>query len=253
MKQFKIGCSSIGKIMSAKVGITDLQANKLSELQKKSSRTADEQKELDFLIQKRLPKGAKTYCDQWLKQQIYARRKEFSNKYTEKGDIGEYESLQQISEYLGVNAEKNDTFFDNEWMHGFPDSIVEDYGIDAKTPWDCFTFPLFDTELQDEDYYWQGQGYMSLTGKQLWKIAYVLVDTPEHLIKNEARSWCFKNGEQLSPEIMEDFRLKMTYSNIPLNHKIKVFDVVRSESDINAIIERVKMCREYIEQKLQST
>jgi len=32
-----------------------------------------------------------------------------------------------------------------------------------------------------------------------------------------------------------------------------VFDVVRSESDINAIIERVKMCREYIEQKLQST
>lgn len=257
MKEFKISCSSIGKIMPGNIGLTEIQEKKLLELQNKLSRTLKQDAELELLIGKKnnpeLPQGAKSYCELWVKQQIYSRRKEFTSKYTDKGNIVEWRSLDEIGKFLGVTVEKNEEYFDSDFIHGFPDSIIEDYGIDAKTPWDCFSFPLFDTELKDDDYYWQSQGYMSLTGKSLWKIAYVLIDTPEHLIKNEARSWCFKNGAELSPEIMSEFREKMTYDNIPIEHKIKVFNVERNESDINSIIERVKMCRIYMNEFLFKT
>ena len=193
-----------------------------------------------------LPVGAKTYCEQWVKQQIYSRRKEFTSKYTIKGDMVEESSLPVIANYLGIEKlSKNDEYFENEFATGTPDALT-DYIIDAKNSWDCFSFPLFDDEVPSDDNYWQGQVYMWLTGKQLAKFVYVLSDTPEKLIQQEAKSYCYKNGYDLSPEIVDEVRERMTYGNIDPKYKIKVFDVVRNDEDIKLIETRVLLCREYI-------
>lgn len=261
MKQFRIRCSAIGKIMSGSIGLTETQKAKLSELETRKkgfdsgdksykALTANMEKELSDLLYKQqnpeLPAGAKTYCETWLKQEIYGRRKEFTSKYTDKGDSVEWKALESIGNHLGLEVTKNDEWMEDGEMHGTPDSVLKEFGIDAKTPWDCFTFPLFEDKLPEDDYYWQAQGYMALSGKPLWKIIFALVDTPEHLIRNEARSWCYKMGAELSPEIMDEFRDRMTYQNISEEFKIKVFDVPRNDSDIKLIRVRVKMCREYI-------
>lgn len=219
MKEFKIRCSAIGQIMSA--------SGKLIE-------------------------GNKTYCQTWIKEQIYDRKKEFSSKTTEKGNIVEDNSIDFIAEQLGFGLLfKNEKHFEDDFMTGTPDIILNDLIIDAKNSWDCFTFPLLADKLPNSDYYWQAQGYMNLTGRDKYKVVYVLSDTPQNLIEREAYWYCKNNGyDDLDIDIYNEFESKMTYPNIPNNLKIKVFDIERSENDIQSIKDKVLMCREYIKEEL---
>lgn len=254
MKEFKIRASSGSKIMTGATGLTDIQSAKLEELNGKLSlgKITDKQKEeLNRLTIKRdnpeLPAGAKTYCEMWLKQQLYARRREFTSKYTDKGNMVEEQSLETIRQFLGLEKlVKNDEYFDNEYSHGTPDVVETAYLVDAKNSWDCFSFPLFDDEIPYDENYWQGQVYMALTGKPLVKFIYVLSDTPEKLIINEAKSYCWKNGFEMCPKFVDEFREKLTYPNVPAELKIKCFDVFRNNADIEKIKLRVDMCRHYI-------
>lgn len=267
MSEFKIRASAAGAIMAGTVGLTEVQQKRLEELtlrevQSKAGNkafkplTLNMEKELEGLLIKKdnpePPQGAKTYCELWLKQNIYQRRKEFTSKQTEKGNWVEEHSLGMIAKHLGLQElSKCDEYFENDFMTGNPDVLLDEFGIDAKNPWDCFTFPLFDDKLPEDDYFWQGQQYMALTGRNLWKFVYVLSDTPVHLIKNEARNYCYKNGVELCPEIMDEFTARMTYPDIPEQYKIKVFDVHRDENAIRRIEERVVLCRKYIKQLTQ--
>jgi hypothetical protein len=194
-----------------------------------------------------LPVGAKTYCEQWVKQQIYQRRKEFTSKFTAKGEMVELESFKTIGKHLKIELlVKNDEYFENDFASGSPDCLPGEIVIDAKNSWDCFSFPLFDDEIPNDDNYYQGQIYMWLTGLKMAKFVYVLSDTPEKLIQQEAKSYCYKAGYDLTPEIVDEMRERMTYANIPDEYKIKVFDVVRNDDDIEFIKQRVILCREYI-------
>ena len=215
MKEFKIRCSQIGKIMSASGKLID---------------------------------GNKSYCETWLKEQLYGRRKEFTSKTTEKGNIVEDESIDFIGEMLDLGfVFKNEKHFENEYMTGTPDILLPDLIIDAKNSWDCFTFPLFEDELPTKDYYWQAQGYMHLTGIKKYKVVYVLSDTPLNIIEKEAYWYCKNNGyDDLDMDIFKQFEEKMTYKNIPNNLKIKSFDIEKNEEDIKKAIEKVTFCREYI-------
>jgi len=193
-----------------------------------------------------LPAGAKTYCELWVKQQIYGRRKEFTSKQTEKGNIVEIASFEKIRQHFGLEKlDRNDEYFENEFATGTPDCITS-FIIDAKNSWDCFSFPLFDDEIPSDDNYFQGQVYMWLTDLQMAQFVYVLSDTPEKLIHQEAKSYCYRNGIELSPEIVQEFKERMTYPNIDEKYKIKTFQVDRSDADIEFIKQRVLLCREYI-------
>jgi hypothetical protein len=222
MKEFKIRCSQIGKIMGEPKLKADKEAGKLSQT-------------------------AKTYCEDWLKEQLYGRKKEFSNKYTEKGEIVEQDSIDFIAEQLNFNMLiKNETFFADDFMEGTPDVYIPEL-IDVKNSWDCFTFPLFETEIPNKDYYWQLQGYMNLTQKKTSKLIYVLSDTPHHLIQKEAYWYAKNNGyDEPDEDMLNEFKAKMTYKDIPDNLKIKIFDVDRNDDDINKIKEQVIKCRNYI-------
>lgn len=220
MKEFKIRCSAIGQIMSASGQLID---------------------------------GNKTYCDTWIKEQLYGRKKEFTSKTTQKGNIVEDNSIDFIADQLKLGfLLKNEKHYEDAFMAGTPDIVIKDLIIDAKNSWDCFTFPLFEEKLPSTAYYWQAQGYMNLTGIDKYKVAYVLSDTPQNLIERDAYWHCMNNGyDDLDIDIYKEFETKMTYSNISNKLKLKVFDIQKNESDIQKIKDKVIMCREYINQQLK--
>jgi len=219
MKEFKIRCSAIGQIMT-------------------NSRSKSE----------KLSKTTQSYLQNWLKEQLYNRTKYFTSKYTDKGNIMEDNSLDFIAEQLGYGMLlKNEDYFSNDFMTGTPDVILKDHIIDVKNSWDNFTFPLFEKEIPNKDYFYQAQGYMKLTGLDSFKLIYVLSDTPINLIEAEARKYCYANGYEPNDEdVLNDFIKRMTYKDIDANYKIKVFEIKRCEDTIKAIEERVVECRDYI-------
>lgn len=220
MKEFKIRCSQIGKIIGTG---------------KKNP----------------LTQTAMSYCKTWLKEQLYSRHCEFRSKYTEKGHIVEDESIDFIGEQLGLGfLLKNDRQFENDYFTGEPDVIPPniDLVIDAKNSWSWEAFPILESEIPTSDYYWQLQGYMNLTDRHHSKLVYVLSDTPQHLIEREARRYCYDNGfEELDIDIYNKFLADMTYPNIPKELKIKSFDIERNDEDIAIAQKKVIECREYIE------
>ena len=221
MKEFKIRCSAIGQIMTNGRSKTEI-----------------------------LSKTTQSYLQTWFKEQLYNRHKQFSSKYTDKGNIMEDNSLDFIAEQLGYGMLlKNEDYFSNDFMTGTPDVILKDHIIDVKNSWDNFTFPLFETEVPNKDYFYQAQGYMALTDLDSFKLIYVLSDTPINLIEAEARKYCYANGYEPNDEdVLNEFIERMTYKDIDAKYKIKVFEIKRCNETIKAIEERVIECRNYINQ-----
>lgn len=207
MKDFKIRASACGKIMGIKG----------------------------------LGKTGESYLQEWLKEKLYKRKKEVSTKYMEKGLVMEDNSLDFVADYLGLGLLiKNDQHYSNDFFQGTPDVVLSDTVIDVKNSWDCFTFPLFETDIPNSDYYWQGQVYMALTDSGKYKLIYTLMDTPEHLIEKEFK---WNNFYDLD---YEEFREKYLYSDVPDNLRIKIFEFERNDQDIEKIKTRVIECREYL-------
>ena len=246
MKLFKIRCSAIGQIMG-RVELTDAQLKAMDTLQSKdvplTVKQADTLEELTYKHENpELPKTAKTFLQNWVKEQIYDRRNEFSNKYVDKGIAVENNSIDFIGEQLDLGfVIKNKEQFEDDFKTGEPDVLLADVVIDAKNSFDCFTFPLYEEEIPTEGYAWQLQGYMGLTGKKSAKLVYTLMDTPKHIIEKEFK---WNNRHELD---YEDFEKQYLYEHIDPKYRIKVYDVARDDEKIKAIDERVMLCRKYIE------
>jgi len=177
-----------------------------------------------------LSETTKTYIKEWLTEQIYGVKKEITSKYLTKGIELEYEAI----EYLVANSDlpfflKNDERFEDEYFCGTPDIVTDEFIIDIKCSWDCFTFPLFESEIPNKDYFYQLQIYMHLTGVKKAKLVYVLMNTPQ----------------ELSYELVHD------YSGVEASKRIKTFEFDYDENVINDLIEKVKISRNYIKQLQQ--
>lgn len=256
---FRIRCSAIDQIVSGQVGLTDIQQARYDELMYRRNGngkplTPNMDNELDKLIYKKenpeLPKGAKTYCETWVLEKKFNRRKDWSNKYVEKGLRVEETGIEMLSAVYndGVMFEKNEQFFKDDHIQGTPD-VISDIIYDVKCPWDLFKFPWFEDALQNDAYYWQVQGYMALTGKSKAAIAYCLIDTPKPLIEQELKKLYYQTGgqaEMWTPETYARLEENYKFNDIPLENRIKLFEVERNESDIALIRERVELCRAYI-------
>lgn len=238
--------------MAGTIGLTEKQSEKLALLLSKEKLTDNQKAELQDLqkkdSEKELPKTAKSYCELWLKEKLYQRKYEFSSKYTQKGLINEDESIDMIGRKIGmVGISKNEQFYENEFIQGTPDVNLFNTIIDAKSSWSWETFPLFETEVPNDDYYWQGQGYMELTSAEKYILGYTLTDTPSNIIEREAYYFCKENGYEMEDEIMESFYKKMTFSDVPEYLRVKTFEFTSNKADVQRINERVLLCREYIQ------
>lgn len=149
---------------------------------------------------------------------------------------------------------KNEEWFENDFMGGFPDVIHNGIVFDVKSVWSIFTFPFYDKELPNKDYYWQLQVYMAVTGLSKASIVYCLIDTPQPLIDQELKKLYFQSGgkaEDWTPETYKDLSINYKFTDIPESERIKEFEVLRNDKDIELIVERVKVCREYIKNNFQ--
>jgi hypothetical protein len=196
IKQFKIRCSAIGQIMT--------NPRSKSEL---------------------LSQTTKTYCETWLKEQIYGTQKRIQSKYLTKGIDVEHLAIDYYADQKGLGfVIKNQDHFENDFMTGTPDLIYKNLVIDFKSSWDCFTFPLFEDHV-DKGYYAQLQGYMSLTGLKKGRLVYTLQNTPDELEWDEP----------------------VDYTDLDSKYRIKEYEFDYDHEFIKSVEQRVVECRNYIQ------
>jgi len=257
---FKIRASQIGQIMGKMSGgITDKQLITLNKLQEKPTEgkgaiTVNQLETLNELLEKKdtaktLPKTCKTYLQNWLKEQIYKRRKEVKSKYLDKGNECEDEAIEMLITYYNLTYnEKNEQYYENDYMTGTPDLVYPDIIFDTKCSYDCFSFPLFETDI-DRDYWWQLQGYMELLNKNNAGLVYVIVNTPGHIVDKEIIR---KTNNMITDIEISNAAYEIgkyhNYNNIDMSNRIKRYDFKRDEQAMEAVKDRVTMCRKYIKE-----
>lgn len=217
MSNFKLRCSAIGQILPSKKART---------------------------------RFTKTQTD-WIKKRLieakYNRIEEIKSEFLTKGIEVEEEGFTLACKVLKLGfVTKNKEQSENDYISGTPDLIMKDCVIDTKNSWNLFTFPFFEKEIPNIDYWWQLQGYMALTGLKKAKLVYCLVNTPEHLILREGYRLAIKRGVMLE-DVEEEVRSLHTFGDIPEIERVKVYDIDRNDEAINEIYSRVQEIREYID------
>ena len=264
-----IRCSCIGKIMTEGKGsiLTDKQAEKLLELQKKESLTEKQQIELDSLLSKRdAPPTLSDTCTSYLKE-VYIFHKYGKepiggaerSKYTMKGKMVEDESIMMLSRIDSIRYEKNDIRYKDSHFTGEPDIIVRNDQempekiIDIKSSYDFATLLSNTGSPLNPLYRYQVQGYMALTGAKSAEVAYCLVNMPMEMINSEKKRlfYALNAATEQSPEYLREIqRLEnnMTFDEIPIKERVLRFPVQRDEELIDKIRKRVEQCRLWLQE-----
>lgn len=192
---------------------------------------------------KKMGKTAQGYAETYVKEALYGRSKEFTSKYTDKGLEMEEGAINYLSEIRGEFHLKNIIRKTDDFFTGEPDLIhlwkreIED----VKCSWDCFTFPLFETELPTKDYFYQGQIYMHLFGFLKARFTYVLMNTPEDIAEREIMRNLGADGEW-DDSLMDRFK----YDNFAAELRVKSFVFDYDPATIEFLQTRVLEIREYI-------
>ncbi len=156
MRNLRIRCSSIGKIMT----------------------------EPKIAKDGPLSVGAKTYLRELAAQEILGIDFEVSSKQMEKGNMVEQDGIDLLNSVRGLSLTKNSERRHNDWITGECDLYDAERrrGHDLKCSWSAATFPIAVIDCEDKLYEWQMRGYMWLWDADEWEVNYALVDTPEKLI-----------------------------------------------------------------------
>lgn len=176
LESFRERNSGIGK------PLTEKQSEKLIELEYKFLKST--KFELSTTAQKLL---TKIYF-----AQKFNRDFRLENKYFDKGILVEKESRDTLSELLNIRLVSDPQEKQNDWVRGKRDIKSEKVIIDIKSTWDFNTFGQHLIESNEEFYFRQLDNYMELWGINEALLAYVLTDTPFHLINQEITNKNYK-------------------------------------------------------------
>lgn len=257
---FKIRASAVSQIMGKlSGGITEVQSKNLKTLEDKEKRTAKQEETFQELLAKKdapktLPKTCVSYLEQWVKEKVFNYRTELKSDYLDKGNMCEDEAIAMTIKEFGLPYnEKNEFFFENDYMTGTPDIIYQDEIIDTKCSFTPDTFPVFvDKPLKEHNinYWWQGQSYMELCSVNNYSVAYCLVNTPKEIVDKllyrGTQGLNFEASDRKHKEIVA----RHNFDNVPSSMRVKRFPFVRDPESAKAIEIRVKMCRKYINNNL---
>ena len=240
--------------------------------------TDTKQKEVDKLSKKKkgideLPTGAITKLEDIFDDIFWKRKKLIFNKYLEKGNIVEEDSLQLLSDIDGVSYWKNEEYLENEFLQGCPDNIFQKVR-DTKSNYEYDTFKKADlTSL----YSWQIKGYTWMaieSGHEISKtgeLCYCLVNSPAHRVESERKSLWFNMGMPDDTEerwieaasqlernhIFDIAKFKESFPgfdlvtpiwnfDIPKHMRVKRFDVTLEDSDIEHMKRRSIMAKDWL-------
>lgn len=252
--------SSLGKIMSGihtqPIPLTPKQEENLALFREKNSQSQERfklEKKLTEIPDSALSAGGKTHCEEVWNENHYQFRKEFSNKYTRKGEQKEDASIQALSEYLEVFAEKNETYLKNDFIGGTPDVRLEypRCTIDCKNVYYPDGLKIHNPHAEESDYIWQVHAYNWLDGKERGYVARILMNPPEEQLKGQIWDHWKKSGGIGEPS--EDFAMTIEHmydfeSRLPVHERVRLFEVVTTEDDIKAMQIAVNLFREYYDE-----
>lgn len=222
----------------------------------------------------------------------YGRREEIQNKVLTKGNEREEDSITLVSlklnRFFKKNQErKSNSFITGSWdldirdmetgnMHTQTPRIVET--LDTKSSWSMHTFFRSQYKKLDPLYDWQGQGYMALTGANKHTVAYCLVNGTHKAMMDERRiagydfidpdnSPAYKEKcKQIEinhifdraafkaeyPDFEFAFKDDEWNRDVPAHERIFTFEFIKDEKKILALYERIKLCRQWMNENLFS-
>lgn len=183
---FRFHPSSIGLLMGDAQSIDPayLTTPELRTMAKKKTKTDEEKAILAPLKEKSLSAGAKTELKTMAKEYLFGYHKIVTTKYMDKGIGQEERAIEFLNHLWFKRYVKNTQRINTDLLTGECD--IHDIGvetIDTKVPWDLSTFPLLEEDAHDSAYEWQGRAYMLLYDVPQHRVAYVMLDTPDELIK----------------------------------------------------------------------
>jgi hypothetical protein len=228
MREFRIRCSSVGKIMTEPMQVDDrFRTPEVEEIIAKKKRSDEEKALLQSLKLQTLSAGAKTHVRELARAALFGVDKEASSRQMEKGIRCEDDSIALYNSVFFTNHTKNTERRTVGDLTGECDIIVPGkIGKDIKTSWSINSFPIALADCEDQLYEWQMVGYMHLWDVPLWEVAYCLVDTPDDLIGFEA------------PEAH-------MVSHIPEHLRVTTWEIQRDMGKEMAMLEKIKAARLY--------
>ena len=129
-----------------------------------------------------LSETAKTYIKKKAKEHYFGFSSSITTKPMIKGKDWEEESIALVNQVRGTFYIKNKERFENEFLTGEPDIILENTIIDVKTSWSLETWPATPGEGVNKDYMWQLFAYCWLLDKQEAELIYCMIDTDDLLL-----------------------------------------------------------------------
>lgn len=275
IRQFKCRASKIGLLMTNHTGKSykeqyddallkkDSLNERLKGFKNKECKTAiiivseklpETEKEIEILKplidEVILSETAKSYCKEWLISEITGKKKDIRSKYLSRGKAMEEKAIERISKHYGLELVKNEEPLENEYFTGTYDTNTPEIVIDAKVPFDCFTFPYFETE-PDKNYYGQIQIYQELKELRKGSLCYCLENGSEEQINK--LSWDLARDLGKDEPDIEDWDIAvemLSYDNLPDSLRKKVFEFCYDETYIKKAEKMVLASRKYIETEL---
>ena len=277
--EFTFRCSSLGNIMSEPKCESNLDkynkarasytkhieaynlakaGTKMSEKAYASAKAANLKLEkLDLIKNKvNLSDTCKTHLSDIYTRVVYDRTEDLKSKYLEKGLLMEEDAITMYSLLTGDYFEKNTERKENGFIQGEMDFSTIDMAVDTKVNWSIFQFQRVVSKPIKPLYEWQLRGYMWLYRKSKGRLVYCLLNTPEHLIKREQTKFMYEvYGREIDmtekeradfAEACIEITRNHTYDDMPLEERVKIFDINQSDEYEDRIIKRVQECREYL-------
>lgn len=179
--------SSVGLLMTDAQSIDlSLVPPELQQVAAKARKTDADKELLAPYKEMSLSAGAKTFLGKLAKEYAYGYHKVVETKYMDKGLRLENDAIALLNRVRFKNYVKNTERRVSEYLTGECDIYVPGVKtIDTKVSWDIDTFPALSADAHDPLYEWQGRAYMKLWDVPQHEVAFVMLDTPEDMIKWE--------------------------------------------------------------------
>jgi hypothetical protein len=174
-----------------------------------------------------LSETAKSYIKTKAKEDYFGYSTHLQTKPMLKGTDWEEESIALVNQVRGTFYVKNKERFENEFLTGEPDIILDHSIIDIKTPWSIETWPATPGEGINKDYEWQLMGYCWLLNKSHAELIYCMIDTDDTLLND----W--------------DNRFIHKVSHIDPAKRITVLEYQRNTINEEMMVEKLTAATEY--------
>ena len=174
-----------------------------------------------------LSETAKSYIKTKAKEDYFGYSTHLQTKPMLKGTDWEEESIALVNQVRGTFYVKNKERFENEFLTGEPDIILDNSIIDIKTSWSLDTWPATPEEGVNAQYEWQIRGYLWLLDKPVGYLIYCMIDTDDVLLGD----W--------------DNRFIHKVSHIDPTKRITVLEYQRNTINEEMMVEKLTAATEY--------